>query len=143
MNAPVAADTFDSMKFAVGQPVPRQEDPTLLRGQGRYTDDINEPGQAYAYIVRSQYAHGVLKSISVDEAKRMPGVLAVYTAKDLAAYGPHKCALDFKQRDGSPMPKAPAALSLESLAFIRKLLQDDAPWPPVKGVASEASGGLF
>src|SRR5690242_10425286 len=91
--------------FAIGEPVRRTEDPTLLRGQGRYTDDINEPGQAYAYIVRSQYAHGVLKSISAEEAKRMPGVLAVYTAKDLAAYGPHKCALDFKQRDGSPMKK--------------------------------------
>jgi carbon-monoxide dehydrogenase large subunit len=91
--------------FAIGEPVRRTEDPTLLRGQGRYTDDINEPGQAYAYIVRSQYAHGVLKGISAEEAKRMPGVLAIYTAKDLAAYGPHKCALDFKQRDGSPMKK--------------------------------------
>jgi carbon-monoxide dehydrogenase large subunit len=91
--------------FAIGEPVRRTEDPTLLRGQGRYTDDINEPGQAYAYIVRSQYAHGVLKNISLEEAKRMPGVLAIYTAKDLAAYGPHKCALDFKQRDGSPMKK--------------------------------------
>ncbi len=91
--------------YAVGEPVRRTEDPTLLRGQGRYTDDINEPGQAYAYIVRSQYAHGVLKGISTDAAKAMPGVLAIYTAKDLAAYGPHKCALDFKQRDGSAMKK--------------------------------------
>ena len=42
----------------IGQPVRRTEDPTLLRGEGRYTDDLNEPGQAYAYIVRSPYAHG-------------------------------------------------------------------------------------
>ncbi|MCD6043974.1 MAG: carbon monoxide dehydrogenase, partial [Burkholderiales bacterium] len=49
----------------IGQPVRRTEDPTLLRGEGRYTDDLNEPGQAYAYIVRSPYAHGLLKGINV------------------------------------------------------------------------------
>ena len=89
----------------IGQPVRRTEDPTLLRGEGRYTDDLNEPGQAYAYIVRSPYAHGIIKSISVETAKSMPGVLAIYTAADLAAYGPLKCALDFKQRNGTPMHK--------------------------------------
>src|SRR5919106_913185 len=89
----------------IGQPVRRTEDPTLLRGEGRYTDDLNEPGQAYAYIVRSPHAHGLLKGVSVERARAMPGVLAIYTAADLAAYGPHKCALDFKQRDGSAMRK--------------------------------------
>jgi carbon-monoxide dehydrogenase large subunit len=89
----------------IGERVTRTEDPTLLRGQGRYTDDLNEPGQAYAYIVRSPYAHGVIKGISSEAAKAMPGVLAIYTAADLAAYGPLKCALDFKNRDGSPMKK--------------------------------------
>ncbi len=58
MNAPLAANDLDSLKFGIGQPVPRQEDPTLLRGQGRYTDDINLPNQAYAVMVRSQVAHG-------------------------------------------------------------------------------------
>ena len=100
-------------EYAIGKPVRRIEDPTLLRGLGRYTDDLNEPGQAYAYIVRSQYAHGVLKGISADAAKAMPGVIAVYTAQDLAAYGPHKCMLDFKQRDGSAMRK-PVRKSLAS-----------------------------
>ncbi len=90
---------------SIGEPVRRTEDPTLLRGEGRYTDDLNEPGQAYACIVRSPYAHGLLKRIDLESAKAMPGVLAIYTAADLAAYGPHKCALDFKQRDGSPMHK--------------------------------------
>src|SRR4051794_1525362 len=93
------------MNPRIGDSVPRTEDPALLSGKGRYTDDVNEPGQAYAYIVRSQHGHGVLKGIDAEKAKRMPGVLAVYTAADLAAYGPHKCALDFKQRDGSPMKK--------------------------------------
>src|SRR5438270_1120317 len=98
---------------AIGEPITRTEDPKLLRGEGRYTDDVNERGQAYACIVRSQHAHGVLKGVDAEKAKRMPGVLAVYTAADLAAYGPHKCALDFKQRDGSPM-KRPVRKSLAS-----------------------------
>jgi carbon-monoxide dehydrogenase large subunit len=92
-------------EYAIGQPVQRTEDPVLLRGEGRYTDDLNEPGQAYAWIVRSPHAHGILKKVETEAAKAMPGVLAVYTAADLAAYGPHKCALEFKQRDGTPMRK--------------------------------------
>src|SRR5262245_21332043 len=98
-------------RHGIGQPVQRTEDPVLLRGEGRYTDDLNEPGQAYAWMVRSPHAHGLLKNIDVEKAKAMPGVLAIYTAKDLAAYGPHKCALDFKNRDGSPM-KRPVRKSL-------------------------------
>src|SRR5687767_9274133 len=94
-----------SMRYGIGEPVQRTEDPLLLRGEGRYTDDLNEPRQGYAYIVRSPHAHGVLRGVNTEAAKKMPGVLAVYTAADLAAYGPHKCMLDFKQRDGSPMHK--------------------------------------
>jgi len=97
----------------IGQPVQRTEDPVLLRGEGRYTDDLNEPGQAYAWMVRSPHAHGVIKKINTETAKAMPGVLAVYTGDDLKAYGPHKCALDFKNRDGSPM-KRPVRKSLMS-----------------------------
>ena len=96
MNAPhglsADADTLNLMKFGIGQPVPRQEDPTLLKGQGRYTDDMNLPNQAYAVMVRSQVAHGVLKGIDSEEAKAMPGVLGVWTGADLnaAGYGPLK-----------------------------------------------------
>jgi carbon-monoxide dehydrogenase large subunit len=93
------------MRYEIGEPVQRTEDPALLRGEGRYTDDLNEPGQAYACMVRSSHAHGFLRGIDFQTAKKMPGVLAIYTAPDLAAYGPHKCMLDFKQRDGSPMKK--------------------------------------
>ena len=57
------------------QPVKRKEDGKLLRGQGRYTDDVNLPNQAYAYILRSTVAHGRIKSINTDAAKKMPGVL--------------------------------------------------------------------
>ena len=102
-----------AMNPRIGDSVQRTEDPTLLSGKGRYTDDVNEPGQAYACMVRSQHAHGILRGIDAEAAKAMPGVLAVYTAADLAAYGPHKCALDFKMRDGSPM-KRPVRKSLAS-----------------------------
>jgi aerobic carbon-monoxide dehydrogenase large subunit len=92
-------------KFAVGQSVPRKEDPMLLRGQGHYTDDIALPGQAYAVMVRSQNAHGIIKTIDTDAARKMPGVLGVYTAADLKGYGPLKCGVPFNNRDGSPMKK--------------------------------------
>src|SRR5213075_2208764 len=100
-----------SPNYRIGERVQRTEDPQLLRGAGTYTGDVNEPGQACAVIVRSQYAHGVLRGVSVEKARAMPGVLAIYTAADLAAYGPHKCALDFKMRDGTPM-KRPVRKSL-------------------------------
>ena len=73
------------LKFGVGQPVPRQEDPKLLQGQGRYTDDLALPGQLYAYVVRSPYAHAVLNGVDVTAARAAPGVHAVITAADLAA----------------------------------------------------------
>ncbi len=97
------------MKFGVGQPVPRKEDPTLLRGQGRYTDDINLAGQAYAVMVRSRIAHGLLKGIDLAAARAMPGVLAILTHADLeaAGQGPMKCGMNIPQRDGSPMKTPP------------------------------------
>jgi aerobic carbon-monoxide dehydrogenase large subunit len=92
-------------KFAVGQSVPRSEDPMLLRGQGRYTDDVSLPGQAYAVVVRSRNGHGVIRGINTDAARKMPGVLAVYTAADLEGYGALKCNMPLKSRDGSPLKK--------------------------------------
>src|SRR5260370_23949785 len=97
------------MKVGAGQPVPRKEDPTLLRGQGRYTDDVNRPGQAYAVMVRSRIAHGVLKGIDTKAASVLPGVLAILTNADLEAsgFGPLKCRMNTPQRDGSPMKTPP------------------------------------
>src|SRR5205807_7010800 len=86
-------------------PVPRTEDPVLVQGHGRYTDDLNLPKQAYAAFVRSRHAHGVIKGIDTSAAKGMPGVLSIYTGTDLAAYGTMKCAVPFKNRDGSEMKK--------------------------------------
>src|SRR5580658_6323342 len=92
-------------KFAVGQSVPRTEDPMLLRGLGHYTDDVSLPGQSYAVMVRSQNAHGTIRAIDTASAAKMPGVLGVYTAADLQGYGPLKCVVPFNNRDGTPMKK--------------------------------------
>ncbi|MGD0026512.1 MAG: molybdopterin cofactor-binding domain-containing protein, partial [Xanthobacteraceae bacterium] len=101
----LTADRLAVEKFAVGQSVPRSEDPMLLRGEGHYTDDISLPGQAYAVMVRSQNAHGVIRAIDVEAARKMLGVLGVYTGADLKGYGPLKCIVPFNNRDGSPMKK--------------------------------------
>src|ERR1700722_11980094 len=99
------AERLSVEKFAVGQSVPRKEDPTLLRGRGRYTDDVSLPGQAYAVMVRSQNAHGIIRAIDIEAAAKMPGVLGVYTGADLKGYGLLKCVVPFNNRDGTPMKK--------------------------------------
>jgi carbon-monoxide dehydrogenase large subunit len=111
-------DSFDDtglafMKFGVGQSVARTEDPILLRGEGRYTDDINLAGQVYAVMVRSRIAHGHLKGIDTTAALALPGVLAILTSDDLdaAGFNPLKCPMNIPQRDGSPM-KTPVRPSL-------------------------------
>jgi len=62
----LTAERLAVEKFAVGQSVPRSEDPMLLRGAGRYTDDVNLPNQAYAVMVRSRNAHGVIRAIDAE-----------------------------------------------------------------------------
>ena len=90
------------LKFGVGQAVPRQEDPILLQGRGRYTDDISLPGELYAVMVRSPYAHGVIKGIETEAAKEVPGVVGVFTGADLEGhgYGYMRCVLPLKNADG-------------------------------------------
>src|SRR5436189_1086643 len=92
-------------RFAIGQPVPRSEDPVLLRGEGHCSDDFNLPGQAYAVIVRSPMAHGLIHKIETSVARAMPGVLAVYTAADLekGGIGPLPARQVMNNRDGTPM----------------------------------------
>ena len=106
-------------KFGIGQPVRRTDDPKLVRGEGRYTDDINLPGQAYAVMVRSSVAHGAIRGIDTEAAKAMPGIRAVLTGEDLAAYGGLKCLLPLKSRDGSPIRYTPRpALSTDKVRFV-------------------------
>src|SRR5438093_13002771 len=87
-------------KFGIGQPVRRSEDPVLVRGEGRFTDDVSLPGQAYAVMVRSRHAHGIIRAIETGAARKMPGVLGIYTGADLAkaGYGTLKCIVAFRHR---------------------------------------------
>jgi len=74
-------------EFALGQAVPRFEDPRLIRGGGRYVDDMVLPRMAFGYVLRSPHAHARLRSIDATRAKAAPGVLAVLTGADWAASG--------------------------------------------------------
>ena len=93
----LTAEELATVKFAVGQSVPRVEDPMLLRGMGRYTDDVSLPGQAYMVMVRSSVAHGTIRSIDMEAARKMPGVLAVYSSAEMKGYGTLKCIVALHQ----------------------------------------------
>jgi carbon-monoxide dehydrogenase large subunit len=99
-------------EFAIGQSVTRFEDPRLLKGGGRYVDDIVLPGMAFGYVLRSSHAHARIRSIRTDAAKAAPGVLAVLTGADWEAsgWGDLPVPAGLKRRDGSPMyrPRYPA-----------------------------------
>ena len=82
----------------IGKPLLRKEDQRLLTGQGRFTDDFNLPGQAYAVMVRSPHPHAVIRHIELALAASMPGVLGIYTGADCAAAG-------LGPIDHSPLPK--------------------------------------
>ena len=74
----------DGYRF-IGKPMPRTEDVRLMTGKGRFTDDFNLDGQAYAVMVRSPYPHARIVAIDAAAAQAMPGVLGVFTGADLAA----------------------------------------------------------
>jgi len=89
----------------IGASVIRKEDFRFLTGKGHYTDDINRPGQAHAFFLRSHHAHAEILSIDASAAHSMPGVLAVFTGADLAAdkIGGLICGWMIHSKDGSPM----------------------------------------
>ncbi len=93
----------------IGASSKRREDVRFLTGNGRYTDDINLRGQAYAHFLRSQVAHGRINSIDTRAAEAMPGVLRVFTAKDFEGVGGIPCGWQVTDRHGKPMqePKHP------------------------------------
>src|ERR1043165_10137741 len=81
------------MSKYVGKRIKRTEDPRLIKGLAHYVDDIGLPGTLHVAFVRSMYAHARLNSIDTAEALKAPGVVAVYTGKDIAtAVGPVPCA---------------------------------------------------
>src|SRR6267378_6798792 len=98
--------------YAIGQSVPRFEDLRLVRGGGRYVDDIVLPGMAFGHVLRSPHAHARIRSIDTAKAKAAPGVLAVLTGADWIAsgWGDLPVPGGLKRRDGSPSyrPRYPA-----------------------------------
>ena len=70
----------------IGAPLARKEDLRFLTGHGRYVEDIEIPGALHACFVRSPHPHARIRRIEVQEAKKVPGVIAVYTGKDLAQW---------------------------------------------------------
>ncbi len=96
-------------RFAIGQGVSRLEDPRLLKGGGRYMDDLNIPNTAHGYVLRSPHGHARILSVDTTAAKAMPGVLAVLTGADWLAdgLGPVACDMPLKRPDGSPFFSPP------------------------------------
>ena len=97
------------MASFIGQAVKRKEDFRFLTGGGNYTDDINRPGQTYAYIVRSPHAHANIKKIDTSAAAKAPGVVAIFTGADYAAdkKGGLPCGWLINNKDGTPMVEPP------------------------------------
>ncbi|HYR40461.1 MAG TPA: xanthine dehydrogenase family protein molybdopterin-binding subunit [Methylomirabilota bacterium] len=108
-------------KFGIGQSVTRFEDVRLLKGEGRYLNDVNLPGQAHAIVLRSPHAHARIRGIDVDRALKAPGVLAVYTGADVErdGLGTMKMTLRRKRPDGTPMFAPPhRGLSQERVRYV-------------------------
>ncbi len=91
----------------IGAASKRREDLRFLTGGGRYTDDINLNGQAYVYFLRSDVAHGRIKSIDTKAASAMPGVVRIFTGADFEGVGTIPCGWQVTDREGNPM-KEPA-----------------------------------
>ena len=89
----------------IGASVKRTEDIRFITGKGHYVDDINRPGQAYAYFLRSPHAHATIDKIDTAAALKAPGVVAIFTGDDIAAdkVGGLICGWMIHSKDGSPM----------------------------------------
>jgi aerobic carbon-monoxide dehydrogenase large subunit len=89
----------------IGTSVKRSEDIRFITGKGHYVDDINRPGQAHAYFLRSPHAHATIDKIDAAAAREAPGVVAIYTGDDIAAdkVGGLICGWMIHSKDGSPM----------------------------------------
>ena len=92
----------------IGESLKRKEDERFLTGNGQYTDDITQAKQKYAVFVRSPHAHAVIKSVDIAEASEMPGVVKIFTGKDMEGkMGGLPCGWLINNPDGSPMKEPP------------------------------------
>jgi carbon-monoxide dehydrogenase large subunit len=147
----------------IGARVERKEDFRFITGRGNYTDDINRPGQAYAYFLRSPHAHATIRKIDTKRAAGMPGVLRILTGADIEAdkVGGLICGWMIHSKDGSPMKAGAhpalavgkvryvgdhvAVVIAESLAEARDaaeaIVVDYAPLAPVVDLATATEKG--
>ena len=105
----------------IGARVTRKEDKRFITGKGKYTDDVRLHGMTYASFVRSPHAHAKIKSINVDAAKAMPGVVDVLTGQQLVddKIGNLICGWMIHSKDGSPMKMgAWPAMAPETVRFV-------------------------
>jgi len=110
-----------ALRFGSGQAVRRVEDPALVQGLGKFTDDVAPDGQVFLRFVRSSMAHAKLLAVDTDAARAMPGVLAIYTGADLLAAGvkPIAIAPGFKRPDGQAATAPPKrALAVDLVRFV-------------------------
>ncbi|MEL6979577.1 MAG: xanthine dehydrogenase family protein molybdopterin-binding subunit [Pseudomonadota bacterium] len=93
----------------IGGAMKRREDLRFLKGKGRYVDDMNRPGQAYVYFLRSPVAHATIAKLDIAAAAAAPGVVRILTAADFEAFGGVPCGWQVTDKDGQPMkePKHP------------------------------------
>ena len=93
----------------IGASVKRREDLRFITGNGRYVDDINQPGQTYAVFLRSPFARARIDAVDASEALNVDGVVAVLTGTDMAGdgLGDLPCGWSVAQKDGSDMVSAP------------------------------------
>ncbi|MCC6608102.1 MAG: xanthine dehydrogenase family protein molybdopterin-binding subunit [Burkholderiales bacterium] len=96
-------------KFALGQAVTRVEDLTLVRGAGRYADDVRLAGELHAYVLRSPHAHAVIGGVDATAAREAPGVAAVLTGADVQAdgLGDIPCLIPVRNADRTPRGETP------------------------------------
>lgn len=112
-------------RFGSGRSVSRIEDPALVRGAGRFVDDVSLPGQLHLCLLRSPYPHARITSIDTSAALAMPGVIGVYTSADLLAAGvkPFPSAPMFKRPDGSPPASPPRhTLATDTVRFVGEMV---------------------
>ena len=85
-----------------GKSIKRTEDPRFITGRGNYVDDLKLTGMTYAAFVRSPHAHARIKAIDVSQAKAHPGVVAVFTGKDMTGVNSLPCGWDLRKEKGIP-----------------------------------------
>lgn len=115
----------------IGARVLRLEDKRFITGRGRYTDDIDRPGQAHAYFLRSPHPHARIRSLDIAAAAKAPGVVAIYTGQDIKKFVPTSddlmeediggliCGWMIHSKDGSPMKaSAHPALAKDTVRYV-------------------------